>query len=53
MAVGIGKAHNGFLGDKRLHSKLQALCTGKRSLQFQHGDLFCVGAGETLDAYLD
>jgi len=48
--AGIGEAHKRLLRDKRLHPERKALCTGKRTLQFKHGDLFRVGTNETLDA---
>jgi hypothetical protein len=50
VTAGIGEAHNGLVRDERLHPKLKALGTGKRGLQFGHGDLVSEGTRETPDA---
>src|SRR5262245_25488321 len=50
VAVGIGEAHNRFLGNEWVRPELKPLCTGKRHLQFEHCNLFGMGTREMLDA---
>src|SRR5215831_8704360 len=50
LAIGVGQCHDTVVRHERRHPDRNAARGGNRGLQFKHGQFFCPGAGDVLNA---